>query len=170
MIMDTIRNAALYKGIDPKLWKALEYLARTDFEEMAPGRYDIEGNNIYALVQQYETKPRGKDVWEAHRRYIDVQYVAAGVETMGYASIGNLAVTQAYLANDDYELFAGNGDFVTAHAGTFFVFFPEDAHMPCLAVEAPAPVRKVVVKVAVEALCAESCLFGKKVLNVSIDD
>ena len=68
MIMDTIRNAALYKGIDPKLWKALEYLARTDFEEMAPGRYDIEGNNIYALVQQYETKPRGKDVWEAHRR------------------------------------------------------------------------------------------------------
>ena len=148
MIIDSIKNATFYKGIGTRIRTALEYLAKTDFATMAPGRYDIDGNNVYALVQQYQTRPREKGVWEAHRRCIDVQYVAAGIETMGYAPIGNLTLTQAYSPENDCELFAGNGDFVTARAGTFAVFFPGDAHMPCLASEAPASVLKVVVKVA----------------------
>ena len=150
MIIDSIKNAALYKRLDGRIPAALEYLATTDFAGMAPGRYDIDGHNIYALAQHYTTKPRGQGVWETHRRYIDVQYVVEGIETMGYAPIGNLAVTQAYSPKDDCALFAGTGDFVTARAGTFVVFFPEDGHMPGLASDAPAPVRKVVVKVAVK--------------------
>ena len=150
MIIDSIKNASLYKGIGTRIRMALEYLAKTDFATMAPGRYDIDGNNVYALVQQYATKPREKGVWEAHRRYVDVQYVAAGIETMGYAHIGNLVVTQAYSSKDDCTLFVGTGDYITARAGTFVVFFPEDGHMPCLVSDAPVPVRKVVVKVAVE--------------------
>ena len=150
MIIDHIENALLYMGIGPRMQAAFAYLAKMNFATIAPGRYDIDGNNVYALVQQYETKPREKGVWEAHRRYIDVQYVAEGVEAMGYAPIGQLVVTQAYSAKDDYGLFAGTGDFVTAHAGTFVVFFPEDAHMPCLAIDTPATVRKVVVKLALK--------------------
>lgn len=150
MIIDGIENATLYKGIGPRLQAAFEYLAKTDFAGMAPGRHDIDGNKVYALVQQYETKPRDKGVWEAHRRYVDVQYVAAGIEAMGYAPVANLTVTQAYSPTNDCALFAGTGDFITARAGTFVVFFPADAHMPCLASEAPVPVQKVVVKVAVE--------------------
>ncbi len=149
MIIDGIKNAALYQGINPRIRTALEYLAKTDFSAMAPGRYEIDGSNIYALVQQYDTKPRDKGLWEAHRRYIDVQFVASGVETMGYAPIGNCAVTQEYSTEKDCALFSGKGDFLTAPAGTFLVFFPEDVHMPCLATEGAVPVRKVVVKVAV---------------------
>lgn len=150
MIVDLIKNAALYKRLDGGIQTALEYLAKTDFSTMTPGRYDLEGNTVYALVQQYITKPMEQGLWEAHRRYIDVQYVAEGVESMGYVSIGNLKVTQAYAPKDDCELFAGTGDFVTARAGTFVIFFPEDAHMPCIASGTPAPVRKVVVKVAMK--------------------
>jgi len=150
MIIDHIRNAALYQDVGRRVGTALGYLAKTDFATMAPGRYDIDGNNVYALVQQYETKPRGKGPWEAHRQFIDVQYVADGLETMGYAPIGTLAVTREYSAKDDCILLAGTGDFVTARAGMFIIFFPEDAHMPCLAAEAPVPVHKVVIKVAVE--------------------
>jgi YhcH/YjgK/YiaL family protein len=100
-------------------------------------------------VQQYDTKSRDKGLWEAHRRYIDVQFVASGIETMGYAPIGNCTVTQEYSSEKDCALFSGKGDFLTAPAGTFLVFFPEDVHMPCLATEGSVPVRKVVVKVAV---------------------
>jgi len=149
MIIDNLKNAALYKGLAGRIATALEYLAKTDFTKLEPGRYDLDGNNIYALVQHYTTKPREKGLWEAHRRYIDVQYVATGSEIMGYAPIGTLAVTKAYAEKDDCELFAGTGDFVTACAGTFVVFFPEDGHMPCLANGAPEPVQKVVVKLAI---------------------
>ncbi len=149
MIIDSIRNKALYSGLGGGISKALDYLAGKEFAAMAPGRYELEGDRLFALVQRYETKPREKGVWEAHRRYIDVQFVASGVESMGYAPIGSLTVTQPYAADNDCVLLAGTGDFVTAAAGTFVVFFPEDAHMPCLACGAPPAVCKVVVKVAV---------------------
>jgi YhcH/YjgK/YiaL family protein len=149
MIIDGIKNAALYQGLNAGIRTALDYLAKTDFSAMAPGRYDIDGSNVYALVQQYETKPREKGLWEAHRRYIDVQFVAAGIEVMGYAPLGNCNVTQEYSSEKDCAFFSGNGDYVTARAGTFVIFFPEDVHMPCLVSDGPVTVRKVVVKVAV---------------------
>ena len=148
MIIDNVKNSALYTGLGTGIRTALEYLAKTDFSAMRPGRYNIEGDNVYALVQQYETKPRLTGVWEAHRRYIDVQYVMAGIETMGYAPLDNLTVTQSYSAEKDCMLLAGKGSFVTAGAGTFVIFFPLDAHMPGLADTAPVSVLKVVVKVA----------------------
>ena len=150
MIADTLRNAALYQGVNPRIRMALDYLAKTDFTAVKPGRYAIDGDRVFALVQHYTTKPREQGLWEAHQRHIDVQYVAEGVETMGYAHIGGLSVTQPYSAEKDCVLFAGQGDFLTARAGTFVVFFPEDGHMPCLACGEPQPVCKVVVKVAVE--------------------
>ncbi len=149
MIIDHIKKASCYSGVNPGIRKALDYLAGKDFSTLAPGRYDIEGDRLFALVQRYDTKPREQGVWEAHRRYIDVQFVAGGVESMGYAPIASLTVTQPYAADNDYVLLAGTGDFVTAAAGTFVIFFPDDAHMPCLACGAPQAVCKVVVKVAV---------------------
>lgn len=149
MIIDHIRNASSCGGINPGIRRALEYLAQDDVADLVPGRYDIEGDRIFALVQRYETKPPEEGVWEAHRRYIDVQFVAAGVEGMAYAPIANLTVTQPYAPDKDVELLAGSGDFVTVSTGMFTVFFPQDAHMPCLACKASQPVAKVVVKVAV---------------------
>lgn len=149
MIIDCIQNVALYRGVDKRIQMALEYLAGKDFSGMAPGRYDLDGDNVFALVQQYETRPREKGLWEAHQRYIDVQFVASGVETMGYAPIRECTVTQPYSVEKDCALFSAKGDFLTARAGTFLVFFPGDVHMPCLSYESAVQVRKVVVKVKV---------------------
>ena len=150
MIIDMTDNASFYNGLDKGISRALEYLKNTDFSKIPPGRYDIDGERLYVMVQEYETKPKAKGVWEAHRRYIDVQYLAEGVEAMGYAHIGNLTVQQEYSHEKDYELLSGKGDFFTARAGMFVVFFPHDAHMPSLARGAPAAVKKVVVKVMKE--------------------
>ncbi len=147
MIVDQLKNAPLYRGLSPNIAKALDYLAAHDFSAIAPGRYDIDGDAVFALVQRYDTKPRDQGVWEAHRRYIDVQYLAAGTETLGYAPIDALAEAQPYRDEKDVLLLAGEGDFVTGGPGTFCIFFPHDAHMPCLAHGEPAAVLKVVVKV-----------------------
>lgn len=150
MIIDNIKNAAIYSDFNPGIGSALDYLSRTDITALTPGRQDINGDRLFVLIQRYETKPREQGVWEAHRRYIDVQFVAAGCEAMGYAPLTGLTVTQPYAPDKDCVLLAGSGDFFTAKAGVFVVFFPEDAHMPGLALGTSSPVVKAVVKVAID--------------------
>ena len=106
---------------------------------------------VFPLVQDNTTKPKAEGVWEAHRKYIDVQFVAAGVEQMGWAKLDTLAVKKPYDADADYALFDGPGDFLTVPAGSFTIFFPKDGHIPGIAVnDQPSAVRKIVVKVAVD--------------------
>lgn len=149
MIIDRIDNAPMYNGLTPRLAAALTYLRDTNFSEMELDRYDIDGDEVYAMVQGYTTKDVSKGLWEAHRRYIDVQFVSDGIERMGYANLTDLTVSQEYDDKDDYLLLQGEGDFLTMPAGTFIILGPQDAHMPQIAVGTPCDVRKVVVKVAV---------------------
>lgn len=149
MIVDNIKNSGLYMGIGSRIEKALKFVQETDFSDMESGKYEIDGSNVFALVQNYDTKPLTEGKWEAHKKYVDVQYIANGVEQMGYAFIGSLEVTKEYDSEADYLLLQGNGNMVVCKTGTFAIFGPEDAHMPCIAVDLPTPVKKVVVKVKV---------------------
>lgn len=149
MIVDRLDNAALYFGLGERITSALRYLKDNDCTKLPVGKIPIRGEQIFALVQDNTTKPRDQGVWEAHRKYIDVQFVAAGVEEMGYANISTLTVKTPYEEKVDYVLFEGTGSFVTVPAGSFTIFFPGDGHIPGSAVDGkPAAVRKVVVKVA----------------------
>ena len=146
MIVDRLKNVALY-GADKKLARALEWLAKADFSKLSPGRVEIDGDNVFALVQSYQSRLRAQCQFEAHRKYIDVQYVIEGTEQMGYAHLSALKSAAAYSAEKDAEMLTGEGSFIAAPAGTFIVFFPEDAHMPGIAIGKPAQIRKVVIKV-----------------------
>ncbi|MFA5865623.1 MAG: YhcH/YjgK/YiaL family protein [Phycisphaerae bacterium] len=149
MIIDSLKNASLYYGLNERIAFGLEFLEKDNLIGMAPGRYEIDGSNIFALIQHYETKPQERGKWEAHRRYIDIQFVVQGMERMGYANLGTMEISEPYNEKDDYLLLGGSGDFFTVRAGTFVVFAPEDVHMPTIAVSSPQPVIKVVVKVRV---------------------
>jgi len=150
MIVDRLENAALYFGLGERITSALRYLKSNDCTKLPVGKIPIRGEQIFAIVQDNMTKPRAEGVWEAHRKFIDVQFVAAGVEEMGYANISTLTVKTPYDEKVDYALFNGAGSFVTVPAGSFTIFFPEDGHIPGSAIsDQPAPVRKIVVKVAV---------------------
>ena len=94
----------------------------------------------------YRTKPASEGVWEAHRRYIDLQYVVSGVARMGYAHLAAL-VAGPYTQEQDYLFLKGSGDFVLMPAGTFIILWPQDAHIPGTNVDQALPVRKVVIKV-----------------------
>jgi YhcH/YjgK/YiaL family protein len=146
MVLDDIRNASLYSGLAPGIQTALRYLSETDCARLEPGRYEI-GDGCYCIAQDYVTAPREQKRWEAHRSYVDVQFVASGAELIGYADIGTLRVIEDYDKSKDVTWLDGDGDFVTARAGTFVILFPHDAHMPGAAAAEPEAVRKVVVKV-----------------------
>jgi YhcH/YjgK/YiaL family protein len=148
MIIDRLEKASLYQGIHKRLAAAFDYLQKTDLDKVEPGTHEIEGRKVYVMVQQYETKPMEKGRWEAHRKYIDVQYVHQGAERFGYANLlelkpGNYDDAKDFLSLEGKE----KGDFFLVRQGTFVILFPQDGHMPGMAVSIPQPVRKFVVKV-----------------------
>ena len=120
--------------------------------EKEVGRYELE-DGAYALVQSYETKHRENGKYEAHRAYIDVQLLLSGHEII---AVEPLEVMHTHPCLRPYapdaELFAPNDDGTdyVLSAGDFVILYPEDAHMPGLAVDEPVPVRKVVVKIPVK--------------------
>jgi len=147
MTVDTLDNAPLYFGLGDGIKKGLLYLAGTDFSKLEAGRHDIEGDQLYAMVQHYQTKPPGEGRWEAHRRYWDIQYVVKGIEQIHYANITHLSPGD-YDAGKDFLGLEGSGDQVTLHQGMFAILSPQDGHMPGMAKGQPVRVSKVVVKVA----------------------
>lgn len=152
MIVDRLDNAALYFGLGERIAVALKYLKDNDCTKLPVGKIPIQGEQVFAIVQDNITKPRAQGLWESHRKYIDVQFVAAGIEEMGIANILTLTVNKPYDEKTDCALYLGNGSFVTVPTGSFTVFFPEDGHIPGSAInDKPSAVRKVVVKVAVES-------------------
>ena len=85
MILDSLRNWAFYCGADSRLKRALEYLAAADLNTLEPGRYEIEGAEIFMKVTEGELKREEEASLEVHDKYIDVQVLIAGeVETMGW--------------------------------------------------------------------------------------
>jgi len=151
MIIDRLTNASSYWNVHRRLSAAFEYLRKTDLSKAEPGSYEIDGRKLYVLVQQYETKPKERGRWEAHRRYIDVQYVHGGQELFGYATLSDLNPRHYDEAKDFLSLEGeGKGDFFLLREGTFVILLPQDAHMPGIALAAPQPVKKFVVKVALQ--------------------
>ena len=75
MVIDQISNASVYLPLGPRIARALDYLRHTDLAGVAPGRYDLDGSDVYALVSEYVSKRPEEGRWEAHRRYIDLQSV-----------------------------------------------------------------------------------------------
>jgi YhcH/YjgK/YiaL family protein len=148
MIIDRIDNAHLYNALHPNFKRAFDYIHQINVETIPAGRYEIDADVMYAMVQEYNTKPKDQGKWEAHRRYIDLQYIVRGAENIGHAKIHQLQQGE-YDANKDFLPLDGDGNFFTLQSGYFVLLLPEDAHMPGLAVASPAPVKKIVVKIAV---------------------
>jgi len=147
VIIDKLANLELYKGLNEKLYKGLTFLKENDVASLPVGRYEIDGNAVFALVQEYETHLPEECRWEAHYTYTDIQYVVEGSEKMGWKTLDGVMKTEDR-PEDDVNFFDAEGDHFVLHARQFAIFTPQEAHRPGMAVDGPAPNRKVVVKVA----------------------
>jgi YhcH/YjgK/YiaL family protein len=135
------------KGLE----RPFEYLARTDLAALPLGRTDIDGDNVFVMMSEGETRPPEQVRFEAHRRYIDIQLVVRGQEAIGVAPVAGLVTAEPYDAAKDIEFFATPRESATLalRAGDFAVFAPGDAHRPSLHLDGPHVSRKAVVKVSV---------------------
>ncbi|RXQ96827.1 DUF386 domain-containing protein [Ancylomarina salipaludis] len=148
MIIDKIENSKLYANISERIALGLEYLNNSDFSKIELGTYQIEGGDVFAMVQEYTTKSREACKLEGHTKYIDIQYIISGEEHIGLVSKSN----QKLLTQNnegDYAFYEGNSTLFKFETGTFGIFFPNDLHQPCIGLNQSSKVRKVVVKVKV---------------------
>ena len=132
--------------------KAFIFLKSSDLTGLELKRYDIDGDNLYAPVSEYLTKNEEDARYEAHQKYIDIQYVVSGKELIGVAPVSQKKdVLEAYDSTKDIEfLTVTGGENRPALPDKFFIFFPDDAHRPGLKDGENSPVRKVVVKVKID--------------------
>ncbi len=158
MIADSIQNSARYP-FGPAWIAAFEFL-KTLTPDSEPGKRLIQGNDLFAGVDGYKTKSRTDAKLETHRKYVDIQVLLSGTEVIEIFPKKELTVSEPYNPERDVEFY---GKPVEKHAkvilkpGQFLVFFPDDAHMPCLMEgDSPEPVKKVVFKIAVNLLTKEA--------------
>ena len=153
MIVDQIQNYAKYMHLPRGIVRAIEYLGSTDFTFVENGQYELDGKNLMSIVNRYKTKHPEQAVWESHRKYIDVQFVAGGNERFGHIPLGSAPPVKTPYSDEKDVIFYEPGiDTFEAPMGTFMIFYPDDIHAPGLAVGTPPTpneVVKVVVKVAV---------------------
>jgi len=146
---------SLWPCLPKPLQTALTYLKKTDFSKLEPGIHDVEGRDIFAIVQSYMTKPASEMRPESHQKYIDVQYVWKGNERIGVAlDTGKNAVHEDRLAKDDvlfYKEMEGEST-LDMQPGYFAIFFPCDIHRPGCQLKGPEEVSKVVMKVKIALL------------------
>lgn len=150
MILDSIDNTSRYEVLHKGFKKAFDFIRESDLETMEVGRYDIEGDEIFALIQSYTTKAVAEKTFEAHRNYIDIQYMISGSEMMGYTTPAYLTVTSDYNPDKDVELYSHTAATeCELDAGSFAVFFPEDPHMPGCTIRGKeaSEVKKLVLKI-----------------------
>ena len=151
MICDQLKNAATYEAMSPALAKAFRYLETVTPDNLPVGRLELDGDRLFAFSSAYETLPASERKIESHRNYLDIQYVVEGTEAMGYAPVEGLEVSEPYAP--DVEFYNTTEDvLIPAPAGTFMIFFPQDAHRPGCTWKTAETVTKVVVKVAVDTL------------------
>lgn len=149
MIFDTLKNCENYYALHPRFEQAFSFLKKATQEEIPAGKYDILGDELYAIVQEYSTRVEEDGEFEGHRNYIDIQYVLSGEETVFTKDINQAVSSKAYSGEYDAEFFDSveNPCKLILQQGDFAIFFPHDLHQPCMAVSQSVPVRKIVVKV-----------------------
>lgn len=150
MIYDSVKNIDSYTSISDDIRLGLEYLR--DFNPgVKVGVHELTPR-VKAIVSEYTTKHENEYGYEAHRQYIDIQYIISGLEKICFLPIEYLKETKGYNKEIDaafykeadmkpQELILGNGYFA--------IFFPQDGHMPQLCVDKPETVKKVVIKVRI---------------------
>ena len=152
MIIDRMDNAADYNYLGKNFTTAFKWLASTDLKSLAIGKIEIDGANAYAMIQENDPKPASAGKWEAHKKYADIQFMVDGEEKIGYVHKSR-STEISYDDAKDLMLISTKGDyFIHLVSGDFAILFPQDGHLPGIAIsdDATAKIRKIVVKVRLQ--------------------
>lgn len=133
MILDSLKNSALYYGVSPRMKQAFELIASTDWTTMEPGIHELDGKDIYVNVMERELKQKPDAKLEIHNEYIDIQVLIRGEEeSFGWSERRELKKPLGeFSVENDIQLFDDVPQtYYTMRPGQFTVLFPEDGHAP----------------------------------------
>jgi YhcH/YjgK/YiaL family protein len=134
MIIDKIENLKNYASVNPLFPKVVEFLQQHDLATMEPGKYEIEGKDLFVNITMAKGRTPDAAVIETHDRMIDIQIPVTAAETFGYTQRDQLPRAE-YNAEKDItkipDLAADS--YVTCQPGMMAIFFPQDGHAPCIA-------------------------------------
>lgn len=151
MIVNNAFEVNKYDYLQDRFKKAYEFLQRKDLKDLPTGKYEIDGDDVFAMVQEYETSPEKKLQLESHKKYFDIQYMIEGEEIFLETDARILNVKIPYDEASDVMFYEDCEKVTTVYLtdGQMAVVAPEEAHKPRCAVGRPMKVRKIVVKVRV---------------------
>jgi YhcH/YjgK/YiaL family protein len=147
MIYDTLEHLDRYCGLNPAVLRGLTWLRDADLASMTDGRYELDGDDLYVSLSTYTTR-KVNDRPEAHRAYADIQFLAEGAEEVGVAPLEEMNREVEAKPEGDIWFYSGSVENLTLTGRRFMVFFPGDAHAPCIAPHGQEQsVRKCLLKV-----------------------
>ena len=138
------------KTLEEKIAEAVQAIAELDKENAALGRHDVN-EDVYLMVQEYVTKDPENGLYEAHKKYVDVQYIIEGKENIFVTPVSTLKEEKAYSEEIEAAFYAQpeRATQVMLTSGGYVVLYPEDAHMPGMKEGENSKVRKIVGKVRI---------------------
>lgn len=145
MILDSYRNLAKYASHGAGFADAAKFATENNIDTLPLGRIDVS-ENLFVLVQEYQTAPIDEGKFEAHVNYADIQYLHEGEEVIVWNTIDRLTQVSA-MPENDIAFYNGTGTALPLTAGNFMIFFPDDAHMPSRCINEPRTNKKIVFKV-----------------------
>ena len=153
MIIDNLKNCGLYYGTHKRFESAFDFIKKAEAENLEIGKYEIDGKNLYAIVQEYTTKLPEDAKFETHKNYIDIQYIISGREEMEVCDLSRAEATTEYNGEKDVQFFVPKAETtkLTMQAGDYAIFFPDDIHMPGVSPKGEnVAVKKIVAKVRIK--------------------
>ena len=150
MIVDHLNRYDLYKGIHKRIDRAVSIIKQMEFDSLEPKMYEIDGEEIFFNLIEYETKLEEERFWESHKKYIDLHYILEGKEFIGYEQFSKMNIKEDYNEVDDYFLLEGSlQSKIMLQKNDFMILYPNDVHMTGIKVVEREKVRKVVFKIKI---------------------
>jgi YhcH/YjgK/YiaL family protein len=148
MIIDSLKNASRYEGLNPRFKQAFDFLNATDLTKLTPGKIELDGKNLFVNVSEMTGKTAETAGMETHEAYIDIQVPVSGTEIIGWIAGSSLKQPlEAYNPEKDIAFWDAKAtNFINVQPSEFAIFFPEDGHQPGI-VEGQH--KKIIVKVLI---------------------
>ncbi len=149
IIMDRLDQAEKFFNLHPRFKEVFTFLREKNLSELSLGKHEIDGDRLFYIIEKRPGQTKAEAQLEAHRKYIDIQYVVAGTDEMGWkASAECKSIDIPYDENNDIMFYKDEpASWTKVPAGSFTIFFPADSHAPMVSKD---EIHKVVFKIAVK--------------------
>ena len=149
MVFGNISDLKSYSWLEDSVLQAFAYAKEHDLMSYEKGRHDIDGEDLFVNIVEYETTTPENRFWEAHREYLDLHFMLRGPEQIDVNFIQNMEQKE-YVPKDDFlPLFGDPNSSVVLNQGDFLLAYPADAHRTAVAVNGPAVIKKAIFKIRI---------------------